>query len=114
MEKKIVNELNSLQLNPSETRWKTMGGIFETHQKARVQFKLPEFSHNKTITWNVHIDEHTAPADAQYDMIVGTDLMEELQIKIDYNRRHIEWDDVIVPMKNQRNRQRYTVNKSYL
>ena len=58
-----------------------MGGIFETRQKARVQFKLPEFSHNKTITWNVHVDEHTALADAQYDMIIGTDLMEELWIK---------------------------------
>ena len=41
------------------------------------------------------------PADAQYDMIIGTDLMEELQIKIDYNGCHIEWDDVIVAMKNR-------------
>ena len=77
------------------------GRNIRKQQKTRVQFKLPEFSHNKTITWNVHVDEHTAPADAQYDMIVGTDLMEELRIKIDYNGRHIEWDDVIVPMKNR-------------
>ena len=74
-----------------------MGGIFETRQKACIQFKLPEFSHNKMITWNVHVDEHTA----QYDMIIGMDLMEELQIKIDYNGHHIEWDDVIVAMKNR-------------
>ena len=33
-------------------------------------------------------------------MIVRTDLIEELRIKIDHNGRHIEWDDVIVPMKN--------------
>ena len=84
-----------------------MGGIFETRQKARVQFKLPEFSHNKTITWNVHVDEHTAPADAQYDMIVGTDLMEELRIKIDYNGCHCS-------NEKQRNHQQYAVNKSYL
>ena len=72
---------------------------FGTRRKARVHFKLPKFLHNKTRTWNVHVDEHTVPADAQYDMIIGTDLMEELCIKIDYNGRHIEWDDVIVAMK---------------
>ena len=73
-----------------------MDGIFGTRRKARVHFKLPKFLHNKTRTWNVHVDEHTVPADAQYDMIIGTDLMEELCIKIDYNGRHIEWDHVIV------------------
>ena len=78
-----------------------MGGIFETCQKAHMQFKLPEFSRNKMVTWNVHIDELTALADAQYDMMIGMDLMEELQIKIDYNGHHIEWDDVIVAMKNR-------------
>ena len=78
-----------------------MGGIFEMRRKARIQFKLPEFSHNKTITWNVHVDEHTTPADAQYNMIIGTDLMEELQINIDYNRCHIKWDDIIVPMRSK-------------
>ena len=47
-----------------KTCWKTMGGIFEMQRKAHVQFKLPEFSHNKTIIWNIHVDEHTPRADA--------------------------------------------------
>ena len=40
---------------------------------------------------------------SQYDMIIGTDLMSELKltVKIDYDARQIEWDDVIVPMKQK-------------
>ena len=91
-----------------------MGGIFETCRKTRIQFKLLEFSQNKTITWKVHVDEHTALADAQYNMIVGTDPMEELRIKIDYNGCHIEWDDVIVLMKNRGTVSDTQLAKSYL
>ena len=56
-----------------------MGGTFKTKRKARVEFKLPEFSQNKTITWMAHVDETTDTATSQYDMIIGTDLMAELK-----------------------------------
>ena len=83
------------------TRWRTMGGSFETKRKAKIDFKLPEFSHNKVISWVVHVDEMTSPESARYDMIIGTDLMSALQIKINYDTRQIEWDDVPVPMKEK-------------
>ena len=69
---------------------------------ARVEFKLPEFSQNKTITWTAHVDETTDTATSQYDMIIGTDLMAELKLKIDYTTREIHWDDVTIPMKQRR------------
>ena len=34
-------------------------------------------------------------------MIIGTDLMSELQVKIDYETHEIEWDDVTIPMKQR-------------
>ena len=34
-------------------------------------------------------------------MIIGTDLMSELQVKIDYETNEIEWDDVTIPMKQR-------------
>ena len=81
----------------SKTKWRTMGGAFETKRKAKLEFKLPEFSHNKVITWVAHVDEVTAPNVAQYDMIIGTDLISKLKIKIDYDVRQIEWDNITVP-----------------
>ena len=34
-------------------------------------------------------------------MIIATDLMSELKLKIDYDTCPIEWDDAIVPMKQK-------------
>ena len=51
-----------------------MGGTFETRKKARAEFKMPEFSHNKTVIWMFHVDEMTDPITSQYDMIIGSDL----------------------------------------
>ena len=55
--------------------WKTLRGNFQTRHIAHVKFRLPEFSHQRTIHWKVHVDEHTDPEHARYDMIVGTDLL---------------------------------------
>ena len=46
-------------------------------------------------------DETTKKDTSQYDMIIGTDLMSELQVKIDYETHEIEWDDVTIPMKQR-------------
>ena len=78
-----------------------MGGSFETRRKAQVEFKMPEFSHNKTVKWTFHVDENTKPEQSQYDMILGSDLMKELQIDLLYTTLSIVWDDVSVPMKNR-------------
>ena len=85
----------------SSTKWQTMGGTFKTKRKARVEFKLPEFSQNKTITYMAHIDKTTDTAMSQYDMIIRTNLMVELKLKIDYTTCKIHWDDVTIPMKQR-------------
>ena len=63
-------------------------------RKQYVKFRLPEFSNSKTIDWKFHIDETTKPDQAQYDRIIGTDLMEELGIDLSFNRKVMEWADV--------------------
>ena len=72
----------------TETTHRTYG------RKQYVKFRLPEFSNSKTIDWKFHIDETTKPDQAQYDMIIGTDLMEELGIDLSFNRKVMEWADV--------------------
>jgi transposase InsO family protein len=90
---------------PQLTKWSTMGGVFTTKRKALLEFKLPEFSTNKTVEWVCHVDETTTPEKAQYDMIVGTDLMTVMGLDIQFSCKKICWEDVEIPMK-----QRGTVN----
>ena len=71
-----------------------MGGVFEMRRKAQIELKLPEFTHNKMVKWITHVDETTDPTKTQYDLIIGSDLMHELNIIIDYRQKHIVWDDV--------------------
>jgi hypothetical protein len=42
-------------------KWKTLGGNFETHCQAQIQFAFPELSDKKYITWITHVDQHTNP-----------------------------------------------------
>ena len=78
-----------------------MGGTFETRRKAQLNFKMPEFSHNRTVVWTAHVNEMTDPKKAQYDMIIGTDLMSALKIQLDYSSKTIIWDNVSVSMKQR-------------
>jgi RNase H-like domain found in reverse transcriptase/Reverse transcriptase (RNA-dependent DNA polymerase)/Retroviral aspartyl protease len=86
---------------PNKTIWRTMGGTFKTHQKRFVEFHLPEFSHDKSISWVVHVDDTSNPSTAVYDMVIGCDLMTELGLKINFTDNVIIWDDVATPMKTR-------------
>ena len=76
--KPFVNKISKLK--GDKTKWRTMGGSFETKRKAKIKFKMPEFSHNKVVQWVVHVNKMTSPDMAQYDMVIGTDLMTELKL----------------------------------
>ena len=41
---------------------------------------MPEFSHNKVVNRAVHVNKMMSPDVAQYDMVIGTDLMTELKL----------------------------------
>ena len=62
---------------------------------------MPEFDNKKIIEWTAHVDESTKSKDAMYDMIIGTDLLIELGISLNFNTKVIEWDYATVPMKNK-------------
>jgi hypothetical protein len=44
--------------------WKTLGGNFVTHGRAKIQFAFPELSDKKSVSWVVHVDQHTQPSTA--------------------------------------------------
>ena len=78
-----------------------MGGTFLTRQKRQVEFSFPEFSTDKTITWIIHVDDRTDDNNSLYDMIIGTDLMSALGMKLDFETKEITWEGNIVPMKTR-------------
>jgi hypothetical protein len=79
----------------------TLGGVYTTIRKALMEFRLPEFSFNESITWSCHNNKTTDPKFAQYDMIIGDNLMQELGIDLLYSKQLMVWEDNEVPMKNR-------------
>jgi hypothetical protein len=82
-------------------KWKTLGGNFITHRKAKIQFAFPELSDKKYVTWIVHVDHHTNPTKSLYDMIIGMDCMCSLGIYINTEEKVINWEGNLIPLKKR-------------
>ena len=80
------------------TQWTTAAGQINTSKQVKVNFSLPEFDEDKTIAWQCHV---TDMSKLNYDMIIGTDLLKELGMIIDYKLKVVHWDQVAIPMKNR-------------
>ena len=48
-----------------------------------------------------HVDDTTPPDKAQYDLIIGMDLMVEIGIMVDTNAKLICWEDNSIPLKER-------------
>ena len=83
------------------TKWHTMGGNFLTKFKLEINLKLMGFSMWKIIQWECHVDTSIIHKTAQYDMIIGADLLSELGIEINFNTQWIVWEGVKIPMKEK-------------
>ena len=79
--------------------WNTMGGNFVTNRKALVDFKFPELSDSKKVTWICHVDGSTPKDKAMYDIIIGMDLMTEIGIVVDTDAKEIRWEGHTTPLK---------------
>ena len=83
----------------ARTTWNTLGGTFSTNRKALIDFSFPELTKNKTVTWICHVDDKTNPKTANYDMIIGLDLMMHIGIVVDTNEKVIKWEGHQCPLK---------------
>ena len=79
--------------------WQTMSGSLITDKIAQMNFKLPELSTNKHVSWPCHVDETPRQEKALYDMILGLDFLSELGFILDFESRIIRWGDNQVEMK---------------
>jgi hypothetical protein len=46
------------------TKWKTLGGTSTTNYESLLDFKLPELSISKLVTWQAHVDDKTSSKEA--------------------------------------------------
>ena len=83
------------------TKWSTLGGQFSTNRKALLDFKFPELSNSKTVTWICHVDDKTSPERACYDMILGMDLMTHIGMFVDTERKTVRWKTHEIPLKQR-------------
>jgi predicted aspartyl protease len=73
------------------TKWKTLGGTFTTNYESVLDFKFPEISTSKVVTWQAHVDYENSSKEVAYDMIMGMDLMTFIGITVDFEQRCIRW-----------------------
>jgi len=63
-----------------------------------LDFKFPELSTQKKVTWICHVDETTDENSAMYDMIIGMDLMTSIGIYVDTEAKLIRWENNTSPL----------------
>jgi hypothetical protein len=64
-------------------KWKTLGGTFTTNYESLLDFKFPEISTSKVVTWQAHVVDKTSSKEEAYDIIMGMDLMTPIGITVD-------------------------------
>ena len=79
------------------TTWNTAAGHMTTTGRCKIQFILPEFHSDRVISWDAHVHESTVTQ--KYDMIIGRDLLNALNMDIRFSDQTITWEDGMIPMK---------------
>jgi hypothetical protein len=79
-----------------------MGGKFTTNKTGFVTFSLPEFNLKKQMcnSWAFHVDDRSESSNT-FDMIMGRDLLGELDIIMNFNDHTVTWDTDTIPMKDK-------------
>ena len=71
--------------------YETYGGHFTSSSVALVAFKLVEFNKNKDllINYKFQVDKVNKSKDSKYDMVIGNDILYDLQIDLLYSEERI-------------------------
>jgi hypothetical protein len=85
--------------------WNTLNGIFQTWCKARVELNSFEYSDSKRFHMEPDVVEYNKDSKPQYDLILGTEIMKELGIILNFKDKMITIDKIILPMRNINNLQ---------
>ena len=92
---KHTKKLKLKSIPGKSVSWSSPGGTLKTTSKVKAQFTIPELHEDKIIEWDVHVTEQLGA----YDMIIGRDILEFLQIDIRFSDMAIHWDHATMPFK---------------
>ena len=89
------------EVTPTPTRQvNTLAGHLSSSGKIEIQgMRLPEFDRNRVI------DSHefgTFDTPCQYDLILGTEFLAKMGIKLDYEKLQVEWLGIVRPMNTNK------------
>ena len=83
--------------NTSAVVWKTGNDNIKTDKKVKTHFILPELYPERIIEHTFHL----LPTTTGYDMIIGTNLMSELGLQLNFQDACVEWEDASMPFKDR-------------
>ena len=75
------------------TSWRTAAGTFKTYGKKQISWFMPEFTKKCKIQHEFAIMD-TGESKPMYDMIIGRDILDKLNIIIDFKTNVVEWDNI--------------------
>jgi hypothetical protein len=85
--------------------WNTSNGIFQMRRKAQVELNSFEYSDSKRYHVEPDVVEYDKDNRPQYDLILGTEIMKEFGIILNFRDKVITIDEIILPMRNINNLQ---------
>ena len=82
----------------SKASYKTAAGTFKSKFSMKLTITLKEFGGGTKIKHTFDLNKNKEGIG--YDMIIGRDLLNELNIDVRFSNGTIKWEDQVVPMKN--------------
>jgi hypothetical protein len=99
--REFVGKCRAHTIIKKRTKWKTLGGTFTINYESLLDFKFPEISISKVVTWQAQVDDNNLSKEAAYDMIMGMDLMTSIGITVDCEKICIRWGGTEIPLKTR-------------
>ena len=93
----LVMKYRNSFFKKSEASYKTAAGIFNSRFSMKLTITLDEFGGNTKISHTFDLDENKEGIG--YDMIIGRDVLNELNIDVRFSDGTIKWEDQLIPMK---------------
>ena len=82
--------------------WCTSNGNFHTEGRGKLELKFFEYSNSKSVSIRPDVVEYDGDKLKQpvFDLILGTDTMEELGINLNFKQQEITIDEIALPIKS--------------
>ena len=94
----LVMKYKKSHFKRSEASYRTAVSIVQSKYSMKLTITLNEFGRNTKINHAFDLDKNEDGIG--YDMIIGRNLLNELNIDVRFSNGTIKWEDQVVPMKN--------------